>query len=166
MVLRWFSDGSPTSPAVSVAEQTAADSPAAAPPVSEVKSASPVKDAVQPGQKPEIPYYALCEILESLRQMDLNPTPKAAVEGSYSVGSDRRQVIGEIRMAILTVSYRRFDRALGNEERLLEEHAANTLLPTLTAEQKAQLCRKHRGLISQADQQAQTSAAAAVHSLT
>ena len=83
----------------------------------------------------------------------------------HSVGSDRRQVIGEIRMAILTVSYRRFIRALGNEERLLEEYAANTLLATLTDEQTAQLRRKHRGLISQADQQAQTSAAA-VHSLT
>lgn len=69
-------------------------------------------------------------------------------------------------MAILTVSYRRFIRALGNEERLLEEYAANTLLATLTDEQTAQLRRKHRGLISQADQQAQTSAAAAVHSLT
>ncbi len=65
----------------------------------------------------------------------------------------------------MTVSYRRFDRALGNEERLLEEHAANTLLATLTDEQKAQLRRKHRGLISQADQEAQTRAAA-VHSFT
>ena len=152
--------------AVSGTDNTAADSQAVTGTDSEVAAATAVSDVVQPRQRPEIPYYAMSQLLQSLRQMELNPTQKTAVEEFYSVGSDRRQVIGDIRLAILTSSYRRFDQALSSEERRLEEHAASTLLATLTDEQKSQLRRKHRGAISEAIQQAQTSEESTTRSLT
>lgn len=124
---------------------------------SDAPEAPPVPDVPTSRQEPEFPYYAIAKMLESLRQMALNPAQKAAVDGFYSVGRDRLKAIGEIRMFIAISVHRRFDRALGNEERSLEANAARALLATLTNDQKSQLRRKHRGAIAEAVQQLQMS---------
>lgn len=144
-------------PAVSASDNPMAEPQPSDTADSESAAAAPAADVIASSQKPEIPYYAIAQMLQSLRQMELNPAQKAAVDGFYSVGRDRLNVIREIRMAVVISSHRRFDRALANAERSVEASAAKVLLATLTADQKSQLRRKHRGAISEAVQRVQMS---------